>query len=37
MRFWEYVPIFISFYAIIFESFTVEASQTGAKTEFNAK
>jgi len=33
----QYVSIFISFHAIIFRSRAVSASQTGAKTEFNAK
>jgi len=31
------VSIFIRFYAIIFRSRAVSTSQTGAKTEFNAK
>jgi len=31
------MSIFISFHAIIFRSRVVSASQTGAKTEFNAK
>jgi len=31
------VSIFISFHAIIFRTCAVSASQTGAKTEFNAK
>jgi len=34
---WQYVYIFISFHAIIFRIRTVSASQTVAKTEFNAK
>jgi len=37
MHRWQYVSIFISFHAIIFQSRAVLASHTGAKTEFNAK
>ena len=33
----QYVSIFISFHAIIFRSHTLSVSQTGVKTEFNAK
>jgi len=33
----QYVSIFMSFMQLFFESCTVEASQTGAQTEFNAK